>query len=373
VADALPGLEDAQRIAELYYAIDRAANEAISNHRQMQTAVAVQILSRDVTFRLENEVRPLLLRALEVASDDAALIRREAGANRDRLGLFAALVLAGSLVGAGVAGFGLVRASRQADQKRAAHVAAADALRLALEAERALDTERRLDFFADASHELRTPLTILRGEADIGLRGAAGAVRLRQSLERVRTQAEAMSDLLEDLLSLAREDADYRDSAPTDVELDALVDAARDEGSLLADAREVRVIRAGGTDGAILLGRARRLKRALLIGLDNAIKHTPPGGDVRIETALEPDHAIIRIIDAGPGIAEDEKPRLFERFFRGRGEADLENHGLGIGLSIAREIVLSHGGTISLDNGPGQGAILTIALPTVPSQPGVTA
>lgn len=107
----------------------------------------------------------------------------------------------------------------------------------------------------------------------------------------------------------------------------------------------------------------RRLKQGLLIGLDNAIKHSPPGGEVEIDTALEDDAIVIRIADQGPGVAEADLPHVFERFFRGRGNGEPTGDGVGIGLAIAKDIVDRHSGSIALGNRPGGGAVLTIRLP----------
>ena len=101
----------------------------------------------------------------------------------------------------------------------------------------------------------------------------------------------------------------------------------------------------------------------LLIGLDNAIKHSAPGSAVMVRTRCDGGNAVIEMLDEGPGLADDEKPKVFERFFRGRGERELHNRGIGIGLAIAREIVELHRGRISLDNRPEGGAVLTVTLP----------
>ena len=227
---------------------------------------------------------------------------------------------------------------------------------------RAVDV-RRTQFLADVSHELRTPLTVLRGEADVALRGQPGVDELRQSLERIRGQSVDMSGLLDDLIAFARTDAESQQHLPANVRLDEIVAAAAEEAQVLAEPREVSVITELGDTGAHVDADFRRLKQALMIGLDNAVKHSPPGSRITMGTRRAPATATVTIADQGPGIGEDDKPRVFERFYRGHGEGELENQGLGIGLAIAKDIVERHGGSIRLDNGEGGGAVLTIELP----------
>ena len=102
----------------------------------------------------------------------------------------------------------------------------------------------------------------------------------------------------------------------------------------------------------------------MLIALDNAVKHSAPGSTVTMRPHRDGANVIVEVLDEGRGIAEVERPKVFERFFRGRGEREMHNRGIGIGLAIAREIVELHRGRISLDNRPEGGAILTVTLPT---------
>jgi signal transduction histidine kinase len=223
--------------------------------------------------------------------------------------------------------------------------------------------KRRAQFLADISHELRTPVTILRGEAEVGLRGSPGRDELRDTLERVQAQASELGDLLEDFIGYAREDSEEQEFKSAALRVGEIVAVAADEGAALAEPREVTIAIVLNDDGALVQGDQRRLKRVLLIGLDNAVKHSAPGGVVTIETHAAGREVVIRVLDDGSGVAEDERGRVFERFFRGRDERELQNRGIGIGLAIAREIVALHNGRISLDNRPEGGAVLTIALP----------
>jgi signal transduction histidine kinase len=148
-----------------------------------------------------------------------------------------------------------------------------------------------------------------------------------------------------------------------DIQLDEVVAAAAQEAQTLAAPREVVVRLQLGDQGRHLDGDFRRLKQALIIGLDNAIKHSPPGTTVTLATAIEGTDAKVSILDEGSGVDEADLPRVFERFYRGRDEEDTLASGLGIGLAIAKDIVERHGGSISLSNRPEGGAVLAILLP----------
>ena len=363
VQGELPELDNTRRMTELYHAIDRSTARMLIQLRDGQQDQARELFNLDIAFRLSNEMQPLIDSELQGEQDE--VVELEATAAAARQNLTVAAIAAG---GAGFGGFILIgllawRAVRR-DEAAATRMIAART-KSVQDAERRLGglEMRRAQFLADISHELRTPVTILRGEAEVGLRGSPGPSELRDTLERVQGQATELGELLEDLITYARADSEDQEFRPAIVPLGEIVTTAAGEGASLAEPREVTIATALEDDGALLDGDPRRLKRVLLIGLDNAIKHSAPGSAVTIRTRRDADNAIIEILDEGPGLAEDEKPKVFERFFRGRGERELHNRGIGIGLAIAREIVELHRGRISLDNRPEGGAILTVTLP----------
>ena len=100
-----------------------------------------------------------------------------------------------------------------------------------------------------------------------------------------------------------------------------------------------------------------------MIGIDNAVKHSPPGSTIRIATTSDERCATVRVADEGPCISGEDEPNVFRRFYRGRQENDMLNTGFGIGLSIAKQIVAQHGGTIALRNRSKGGAVFEIVLP----------
>ena len=415
VQSELPELEGARRIIELYHSIDAAMNNVLSLRRAGQTDAAISALQRDVSFRLANELLPLLEAA---ATDERGEIDTEikrvgalewslilGAAAAGALG-FAAMIalglglwravttpigvlnerakalaagdmelqpvaplkgefapLAESLTALGAAVAEQRRHFAEAGEKLTSDVDARTAqLRTANDQLREID-RRRGQFLTDVSHELRTPLTILRGEADVALRGKDDPQLQRQSLERIQGQAAELGQLLEDLIEFARTTEEDQPYVLADTQFDEIVAAAAQEARMLATPREVTIAMQLAGRGRHVDADFRRLKQALIIGLDNAIKHSPPGTTVTVSTAIEDSHARIGIDDEGSGIDESDLPRVFERFFRGRDEADTLASGLGIGLAIAKDIVERHGGSIGLANRPAGGAALSILLP----------
>jgi len=411
----LPELEEARRIIELYHSIDALMNNALSLQRAGQNDLALASYERRVSFRLTNELLPLLQHAAKEEGEEiAAEIAKAAAASQPLLvsaaaigglGLLAIIVLGGGLVravvrpidtlarrvGALAAGepdaapgapldgeFALLAASlaglaATVTEERRAFAELGERLtsevdtrtgqlRAANEQLREID-RRRGQFLTDVSHELRTPLTILRGEADVALRGKGDAPGLRESLERIQGQAAELGNLLEDLIEFARSATEDQPLALADTKLDEIVAAAAQEATMLAAAREVSVAVELADNGQHIDADFRRLKQALMIGLDNAIKHSPPGTNVTVTTSLADGHAKVMIADQGSGVAEADLPRVFERFFRGRDEADTLASGLGIGLGIAKDIIERHGGSIGLANRSEGGAALSILLP----------
>jgi len=366
VAEMVPELDqldDVRRMIELYHAIDASSTRALAAARDGKAAEAAGIYGRDVAFRLANELQPLIDRSLAEERNDVAAELTQVQRTQDLVLVIAGTLALLSLAVLSVLGVLLYRAVRKSDARLEAEIdTRTTELREANARLRAVDV-RRTQFLADVSHELRTPLTVLRGEADVALRGRADADELRQSLERIRSQSVDMSSLLDDLMAFARTDAESQQHQPSTIRLDEIAAAAAEEAQVLAEPREVTIVTEFGDSGAHVDADFRRLKQALMIGLDNAIKHAPPGSRITVATSRDAGAAAVSITDQGPGVAEVDHPHVFERFYRGRGEGDLHNQGLGIGLAIAKDIVERHGGSIAIDNAEAGGAVLTIELP----------
>ncbi len=195
--------------------------------------------------------------------------------------------------------------------------------------ERAREAERR--FVGDASHELRTPLTALRGNISyLARHGADDAV-----LADLEADAARLSELLDDLLALAREDAaSAADGEPVDLADVARAAAAQDPGARV------------DAEPAVVLGERHALERAAGNLVRNARRHGPEGGAIDVTVRPEGDRALLTVADEGPGLPAAEAERAFERFWRG---SSARGEGSGLGLAIVRSIAERHGGSVSLD------------------------
>ena len=225
--------------------------------------------------------------------------------------------------------------------------------RLLEQARRSEANRRRM--LADVSHELRTPLTLIRGEADIALRGEDKPVdTYKDALVRTRDAAVHTARLVDDLLLVARNEAGEVRLLAENVDLVALAgDAAETFGGgidIVADQAEA-VVRADPV----------RLRQALMVLLDNARNY---GGDnVVLRLERTPDGYRLAVEDDGPGMGEKEMADAFERFYRGPNASARYRDGVGLGLPVARAIAEAHGGTIILENRPAGGLTAALLVP----------
>ena len=217
-------------------------------------------------------------------------------------------------------------------------------------------------FYADVSHELRTPLTVIRGEAEVALRGPGAAEDYREALQSIIAVAHQLGQLVDELLFLARSEAGEIRYEMASVALSPLLEEAAGQSEGVARLKGVGL----GLELAnpvTVWGDVRRLRQLALILLDNAIKYTETGGTVTLALELEPDRSRMRVRDTGVGIADRDLPHVFERFYRGSDPAVASMGGTGLGLSIARSIVEAHDGEIHLDSAVGSGTTVTVSLP----------
>jgi signal transduction histidine kinase len=231
------------------------------------------------------------------------------------------------------------------------------------------DELRRLDrlkddFVASVSHELRTPLTSIRGYLELVLDGEAGELTdgQRRYLSVVDRNADRLLRVVGDLLFAAQVDAGYivLDSRATD--LDELVWEAVEAARPLAAEHGVELER--NVDcAAELVGDRERLAQILDNLISNAIKFTPPGGQVEVRTFCKGDVAFVEVADTGIGISADDQARLFQRFFRAEGAVRRAIEGTGLGLAIVKAIVDAHGGDLSVESSAGSGTTFRIELP----------
>jgi len=232
--------------------------------------------------------------------------------------------------------------------------------------EKANDRLRELDqsrsqFFADISHELRTPLTVIRGEAEVTLRGKDKPILdYKTSLERIVQLTEEVNKLVSDLLFLARSETGTIQITKTEVDLENLLQDVLQEAAILAQKKHSMITLIDPPAPSRIYGDPQRLKQLLLILLDNAIKYSDPNSHVQMSLNVDSQYATIEIVDQGQGIAEQDLPHIFDRFYRGHRVKDHTQPGAGLGLAIAKWITEAHGGHISFSSRPGKGSTATI-------------
>jgi two-component system OmpR family sensor kinase len=233
--------------------------------------------------------------------------------------------------------------------------------REASEAEARASEERMRRFVGDGSHELRTPLTRIRGFAELYRQGALPAqADVDRAMNRVESEAARMGLLVEDLLLLARLDQQRPwEHAPVDL-LELATDAVQDARAVDPDRTvELEVVAAG--PAPVVEGDAARLRQVLGNLVGNALTHTAAPVTVRVSTAT--GNAVVEVEDRGPGIPAEDRPRVFERFYRADTSRTRASGGTGLGLSIVAALVAAHRGSVEVLDTPGGGATFRVTLP----------
>ncbi|MEK6323058.1 MAG: heavy metal sensor histidine kinase [Acidobacteriota bacterium] len=227
--------------------------------------------------------------------------------------------------------------------------------------EQSFERERR--FTADASHELKTPLAVLRGDIEVALRRQRTPEEYQRVLESSLEEIARLTKLTEDLLTLARSDADESVLEREQVQLDQLAAEAREYIAPLAQSAGVSLSYEAPPSAIVVEGDQKRLQQLLVNLLDNAIKYTPPGGSARLALSKQGSSAVIEVTDTGRGIPASALPHIFERFYRQTDPRDSRVTGFGLGLAISKWIADAHGGAIEVNSREGQGSIFTVRLP----------
>lgn len=212
---------------------------------------------------------------------------------------------------------------------------------------------------ADVSHELRTPLATIQGNLDLLRRGALeDADARREAIGSIEAETNAMSRLVADLLLLAQADAGLKLELQP-VELDTLLLEAYRHAQSHAQSVKVRL---GDEDQALVMGDADRLRQLLRNLVDNALKYTPVG-EVTLSLLCEAGWVRVSVADTGIGIAPEDIPHIFERFYRSDKARTRGRGGAGLGLSIAKWIAEAHNGRIAVESQAGSGSVFTVWLP----------
>lgn len=220
--------------------------------------------------------------------------------------------------------------------------------------------ERMRRFVADASHELRTPLTTIRGFAELYRQGASSDAAML--LDRIENEAKRMGVLVEDLLMLARLDA-QRPLERTPVDLLALAADAVHGARAVAPRRAITLEVVEGPGTPEVLGDDVRLRQVLGNLVTNALTHTPADTPVTVRVGTTGDDAVLEVADAGPGLSAADRERVFERFYRTDASRTRSSGGSGLGLSIVATFVEAQGGRVEVDSERGEGATFRVTLP----------
>jgi heavy metal sensor kinase len=302
----------------------------------------------------------------------------------DQLLLAFAIALPLAVAGAGFAGYALARRTLEplARMTRRADEITPDRLDQRLPIENAEDelgqlgrvfnaTLDRLEsafeqmrrFTADASHELRTPLTAIRSVGEVSLQREGSREEFRETIGSMLEEANRLTRLVENLLAVSRADAGQFQLQRTSI---PVMELARESAALMDVLVEEKAqhLVVEGDEAARVMGDRLILRQAVVNILHNAIKFSPREGNISVSTVRNGGENVqIRIADSGPGIDEEHRGKVFQRFYRVDKSRSSESGGTGLGLSIALWAVEVHGGRITLDSVPGAGCIFQIEIP----------
>ena len=235
--------------------------------------------------------------------------------------------------------------------------------------------ESQREFVANVSHELKTPLTSIQGFAQALQDGTANMPEERQEAAGIiRDEAGRMHRMVLDLLDLARLDAGTLELQRLPVDIPALLHGLADK--FTPQARQAGIlIQVEAQALPAITGDGDRLAQVFTNLVDNALKFTPPGGQVRLRAAQSDSGVLVEVEDNGAGIPPENLPHIFDRFYQADpSRPGGEKHGAGLGLAIVKEIVAAHGGKISVRSTPGSGSTFAVLLPmTVPEATTVVA
>ena len=225
-------------------------------------------------------------------------------------------------------------------------------------------------FTADASHELRTPVSLIRTEAEIALRKSRSEAEYQEALRHILQEAERTSSLVEKLLSLARADAGGESLDIRRLDLGETMRQVALDWHRVMTAHRLHFTEHFTSSKVSIAGDKTAMCRLLNILLDNAVKYTPHSGSVDLKLEVNGEKALIAVLDTGIGISEEDRPRIFERFYRADRARSRESGGAGLGLSIAHWIVEQHRGSIAVVNASSQGTEFVVELPLLKTNNG---
>ena len=228
------------------------------------------------------------------------------------------------------------------------------------------EVKRIVQFTADASHELRTPLTLIQTAAEFSLRRERTREELLDAMRKILRECGHTSRLVDDLLLLARADSSTDELHLEPIDVSATGREASEQAIALAEAKNLQVTTEIPAEPCIVNGSEQLLARLWLILIDNAVKYTPEGGRITFSMQASISHLEAIVSDTGIGISAVDLPHVYDRFWRAdkvRSRDSRAPGGAGLGLAIARWIVLRHGGEIQITSESGRGAQVSVRLP----------
>ena len=223
--------------------------------------------------------------------------------------------------------------------------------------------EMRKEFVADVSHELKTPITSIMGYSDTLLESQVPENMQKEFLKRISEEANRMAELVSDLLTLSKYDT-TKVGEKEEFDLGEVTKQAFDRLKLEADKKNQDAECLITADVPTVFADKKGIERVILNIISNAIKYTPENGVIKVYVGFVYNDAYIKVIDTGIGIAEDEIPKVFERFYRVDKSRTREMGGTGLGLPIAKEILEQNEGKIDIKSTLGKGTEVVIRIPT---------
>jgi signal transduction histidine kinase len=224
------------------------------------------------------------------------------------------------------------------------------------------DVQHLRSYIGDASHDLRHPLSVIKIRLPMLLM-STNEVQQKRNYHIIRQETDRLENMIEDLLLLSRlDELDELSSEPTD--LNRVAQAAADEvRSLVAARRQSLEVRLAESLPTAPLN-ASDVRRAITNLIENAIRYTPDGGSIQIETRADRADVVLQVSDTGCGIADDDLPHIFERFYRSQQSAQAHESGTGLGLAIVKKVVDKHNGQIEASSVLDEGTTFVVRFPT---------
>ena len=217
-------------------------------------------------------------------------------------------------------------------------------------------------FTGNASHELRTPIALLRTEIEVTLYRTREVEEYRTTLKRLLEETVRMTNLVEQLLSLARADGGAESLSLTQASVGELFQRTEHIWKPAIERAMLDFRVEAPSQNLFMLADPAGIERLLSILLENAVKYTPPGGGVILSAVTAGSSIVLSVRDTGLGISDEDKPRVFDRFYRAAQTGDSVPRGSGLGLALAKWIAERHGTQLKVESEPGKGSCFSFAL-----------